>query len=107
MAKLELYRTNEALDDISNAVDYFLEIDPDVAETFYASLKEAEKLLLNNPRIGSPRTYDNPRLVGMRMFRVSNFEKYLIFYQESDDRLEIIRVLHGARDIHAEFDSEF
>lgn len=103
MAISHLYRSKEAMSDIGSAIDYLAEIDPDVAEAFYTSLKGAEQLLLTNPKIGSPRSWDNPRLAGMRMFRISKFEKYLIFYREHDDRLEVIRVLHGARDIHAEF----
>lgn len=40
----------------------------------------------------------------LRRWRVQDFENYLIFYRVFDDRIEIVRVLHGARDIEAALD---
>ena len=45
-------------------------------------------------------THDKIELAGLRMLRISKFEKYLIFYRPVPEGTEIIRVLHGARDIH-------
>jgi plasmid stabilization system protein ParE len=33
------------------------------------------------------------------MFSVSGFDKMLILYRSIEDRIEILRVLHGARDL--------
>jgi toxin ParE1/3/4 len=33
------------------------------------------------------------------MWLVKGFEKYLIFYRTTDELVEIVRVLHAARDI--------
>ena len=35
----------------------------------------------------------------IRQWRVKDFKEYLIFYRIQDDRVEILRVLHGARDL--------
>jgi toxin ParE1/3/4 len=35
----------------------------------------------------------------MRRFRVKEFENYLIFYLSRENGIEVIRVLHAARDI--------
>jgi toxin ParE1/3/4 len=48
----------------------------------------------------------NPRLAGLRVGRVEGFEKHLIFYRPGDDGVEIIRVLHGARDIDSVLDED-
>jgi toxin ParE1/3/4 len=53
--------------------------------------------LAETPRIGQPVEDLAPRL---RRFPVGN---YLIFYQISDRGINIVRVLHGARDIEALF----
>lgn len=35
----------------------------------------------------------------MRMLAIEDFENYLLFYLEREDCVDVIRVLHGARDI--------
>ena len=54
-------------------------------------------LLASNPEMGELR----PELsAGLRAFTVGN---YVIFFRQSSKRIEIARVLHGARDIQAIF----
>lgn len=40
-------------------------------------------------------------LVKLRSF---TFKNYVIFYQPATDGIEVLRVLHGARDVHRVFD---
>lgn len=61
------------------------------------ALEDAAGRLLATPRIGAERPFG--RIEGLRMWRVPGFEKHLIFYRETADGIEIIRVLHGARDL--------
>ncbi len=58
------------------------------------------------PGIGERRESRNPRLHGLRIWRVEGFENHLIFYRPADDGIEIVRVLHGARDIDRIFAEE-
>ena len=46
-----------------------------------------------------PYEHEHPTLAGVRVFPVSRFKKYLVFYRPVADGIEILRVLHGARDI--------
>jgi len=47
------------------------------------------------------------QLRSVRTFRVSErFDKFLIFYQPHRDRIEILRVLHGAQDLVTLFQRE-
>ena len=48
----------------------------------------------------------NPRLEGLRVWRIQGFEKHLIFYRPVADGIEIVRVLHGARDLDRLLESE-
>ena len=38
--------------------------------------------------------------------RIKGFENHLIFYRPSEDGVDIIRVLHGARDIEKVFEED-
>ena len=35
----------------------------------------------------------------IRQWRIKNFKDYLIFYKVQEERVEVLRVLHGARDL--------
>ena len=49
--------------------------------------------------LGSPRQLRDPHLKGMRARPVAGFRKALPFDLTFDDAVEVVRVLHGARDI--------
>jgi plasmid stabilization system protein ParE len=51
------------------------------------------------PAIGSPRYADIPIVHGVRMLPIKDFENYLRFCLEHQDFVDVIRVLHGTRDI--------
>lgn len=55
--------------------------------------------LLEAPLKGSPRRFRHARLAELRQWPVSGFERVLIFYRWTDYGIEVLRVLHGARDI--------
>lgn len=68
-----------------------------VAERFYAALKGTFHNLLENPGHGRRFESANPALVGVRVWLVHGFP-FLVYYREVDDGIEIVHVLHGARD---------
>ncbi len=68
---------------------------------FYDVAAQAFEQLAMMPEMGSPRTFRNPALAGLRLWRIPSFERYLIFYRPIQDGIEVIRVLHSARDIDA------
>jgi toxin ParE1/3/4 len=51
-----------------------------------------------NPGMGAPLSLRSPKLAGLRKWRVSGFEKFLIFYLPRPDSVSILRVLHAAQD---------
>lgn len=98
-------RTPRARRDILDQAEYLaLEGGIDVAERYLDALEQAEQSLLDTPGLGAERTFG--RIEGLRMWRVPGFEKHLIFYRETADGIEIIRVLHGARDLAGLFDDD-
>ena len=78
---------------------------PQASVRFLQAAQRTFDLLVEMPRIGAPRDYDNPELTGMRFWPVPRFRKYLIFYRVTGERIEIVRVLHGSQNIQAIFDS--
>ena len=51
------------------------------------------------PSVGRSYRVQSPRAQGMQVWRVEGFERYLILYRAGESQIEIVRVLHGSRDI--------
>ena len=66
---------------------------------FFEAAHETFKTLLDMPGMGKSRQVENPRIKSVRQWSVSGFEKMLIFYQIVPFGIDIVRVLHGERDI--------
>ncbi len=73
---------------------------PAAAARFIDAFKSSVELLSQMPEIGRAR----PDLgaLEIRSWRVKGFRRYLIFYEALPDRVRLLRVLHGARDLQAE-----
>ena len=69
-----------------------------MAERYLASVDETCALLVTQPQSGI--LYDSriARLNGMRRFPKKGFAKYLLFYLPRFGGIDVMRVLHGARD---------
>jgi toxin ParE1/3/4 len=72
---------------------------PEAADRLLDAVEDALALLLESPRAGSPREFLSPRAHGMRSWALHGFESYLSFYRVVEDDIEIVRLLHGARDL--------
>ena len=75
----------------------------ETAERFLDSVSNTLEELARMPRMGVLRRFRNPSFGDVRMWRVKDFRKYLIFYRLLGDGIEVLRVLHGARDIESLF----
>ena len=92
--------------DLDEHAEFIARDNLEAAGRFYDAAAEAFDRLAVLPEMGSPRTFRNPALAGLRMWRIPNFERYLIFYRPIQDGIEVIRVLHAARDIGAILEQE-
>ena len=68
---------------------------------FLVAAHETFALLSTQPQMGWPLRLRNPRLASLRVFRISGFEKMLVLYRPMSSGVEIVRVLHGSRDLIA------
>jgi toxin ParE1/3/4 len=64
---------------------------------------ETFKNLAITPGLGRPHKFRNSELKGVRSWRVSGFDNYLIFYRLIPEGVQVLHVYHGARDIEALF----
>ena len=94
----------QAREDLNELADHLAMDSIDVAERFIAAVESAFAFLAETPGAGARREYVSPALSGLRMWSIHGFEKHLIFYREHDNALDVIRVLHSARDIEAIFE---
>ena len=56
--------------------------------------------------MGKVTEYRSPFPAAIRMFRLKRFSKHLVFYRPLENGIEVIRVLHGARDIESLFEAQ-
>jgi toxin ParE1/3/4 len=70
------------------------------ADRWVERLDEQFRLLVAQPMMGRARDELEP---GVRSFP---FGRYVVFYVPLDDGIDVVRVLHGARDIDAVFNPE-
>lgn len=91
----------QANQDVDEAVAFYLgEGAEQAALAFIDALEEAYVHIRQMPASGSPRYAHELNLPGLRCWPL-NRHPYLIFYVETEDRIDVWRVLHGQRDIPA------
>jgi toxin ParE1/3/4 len=76
----------------------------DVSDKFLAAAEETFKQLAQTPKMGRVCEFYNLNLANVRQQPIKEFRNYLVFYRTTDADVEILRVLHGRRDIDAILD---
>ena len=92
----------KADDDLDQRAYYFAtKAGPELGHRFLLAAHETFSLLATQPEMGWHARLKNPLLASLRVFRVSGFEKMLVLYHPSPQGIEILRVVHGSRNIAA------
>ena len=74
---------------------------PELGHRFLVAAHDTFALLAAQPNMGWHSHLKHPALKQLRVFRVSGFEKILILYLPLLDGVEILRVVHGSRNLQA------
>jgi toxin ParE1/3/4 len=85
--------------DVDEAGAFIAQDNLDAALRFYDAVEKTYREIREHPKRWARYELNHPRLQELRKRSVIGFNKYLIFYRIDADMVEIIRVLHGARDI--------
>ena len=97
--RLPVFWERHAEVDLTEHILHLLDERPTAAGRFVDAVEGAFQRLSEMPEVGTRRTFKSPRLRDVRVWPVPGFEKYLVFYRITPERVEVIRVLHGARDL--------
>ena len=79
--------------DIAEVWEHIAEDSLAAADLWVDQLSEQFRLLATQPLMGRARSELSPRL------RSFPFGRYVIFYEPLDDGLDVVRLLHSARDV--------
>lgn len=100
---MAITRRLRAIEDLEEIVDYLAQHSPPAAFRFIdaveASLARLERFTL----LGRACRFRDPSLQDVRRRHVDGWKQYAIYYRPADDGIEVLRVLHAARDAGAMF----
>ena len=91
--------------DLDDAIDYLRGESPELALRFARQVAASAAAVARFPGMCA-RTSLGSRLADVRRWTVHGFPAYVIFYRPIEDGIEVVRVLHGARDIEALFEAD-
>ena len=105
MARSRVDKRPQAIRDLVEVASHLAEESgsDDLAFRFLDAAEASFKQLTTMPAMGVARKFRDPDLEGVRMWRITGFESYLTFYRPNERGVEIIRVIHGSRDIEELF----
>ena len=86
--------------DIADIWDYIAEDSLAQADAWVDRLDAKLRLLATQPMLGRPRDELSPGL------RSLPFGRYVIFYAALSDGIDVVRLLHSARDVDAVFEDD-
>jgi toxin ParE1/3/4 len=71
----------------------------DVARRFVDAVQKSLKEVARMPRMGSRKEFSDPALADARSWWVEGFPNHLIYYLPLEDGIDVLAILHGARDV--------
>jgi toxin ParE1/3/4 len=105
MAAARAHKTPRAKLDLEECAIYLAgHASVEVALRFLECAETTFGILAEHSGFGRQLQFKRPELEGLRSFRVQGFENHLVFYLPRDFGIEVVRVLHGARDLEAIFE---
>ena len=95
-------KAHQDLDD--QAYYLAMEASTDVGHRFLVAAHETLALLATQPEMGWRFRLKRPALAELRAFRVRGFERMLMLYLPRADGVDVLRVVHGSRNLQALFE---
>ena len=96
----EIIKLARATDDLAEIWDYIAEDSEAQADLFIDTLDRKLQLLAEQPNLGRSR---GELAENMRSFPIG---RYVIFYIVMPSCIQVVRVLHGARDLASLFEAD-
>lgn len=99
----EVKKRPQVIRDLIEIATYLAEDNLSLSDRFLAAAEETFKQLARMPETGRVCQVTSSKLVNIRQQPIKGFKNYLVFYSFIES-VEILRVIHGARDIPAILD---
>jgi toxin ParE1/3/4 len=96
--------TPRALQDVADLAVYIGRNNATAAGNFLDAFDRLCEMVSQWPETGAPVRFANPRLAGLRVLRLPAFPNHLVFYLPAGESIQVVRVLHGSRDLDAIFE---
>lgn len=106
MSRLVTQRPRARLDILEQFVYFGEQAGVELAERYLAAIDATCRQLVIHPYSGTLYDSGIERLTGLRRYPVIGFDKYLIFYLRRKHGIEVIRILHGARNLASLFSED-
>jgi toxin ParE1/3/4 len=99
---LTLSLSDAAASDILDQMDWYeQQADIRLGSRWERSVYLSLLRLVRYSHLGPLCSFKSVELRGIRRLPVAEFQKHLIFYRVESDRLVILRIVHGARDLES------
>jgi toxin ParE1/3/4 len=95
---MPIQKKSQAMADLIEIADYIAADNLEAAHAFLDAVEVTCAFIASLPSVGRTFRFQSPAAEGMRVWRVEGFERYLIVYRDLEYRIDIVRVLHTARD---------
>lgn len=89
--------------DVDDIADFIATGSIDAALRFYQAARDAFNLLAEFPGAGGRTAMADPDFAELRTWPITGFRNYLVCYLPRADGVEVLRVIHGARDVYRVF----
>ncbi|MEL7509528.1 MAG: type II toxin-antitoxin system RelE/ParE family toxin [Cyanobacteria bacterium J06554_1] len=93
-----------ASQDIDEHYSFIHQANPDAALRFFDAVRATIAQIARMPSIGNVYTTQHSELQGIRQLAVKGFKRYLIFYLDRDETIEVVRILYASQDISSILD---
>ena len=95
----EIRKKPQAERDIEECFVYIGEDNLDIAVHFLVAVEDSIEFISKNPFIGKSCEFKDSKIKNIRMMLVKDFHNYQIYYTIHEEIIEVIRLLHGARNL--------
>jgi toxin ParE1/3/4 len=96
---MNLHYATAALVDMDSIAENIQTNSSRTALRFLEAVESTADRLLTFPEVGAVLESDDPELQDLRVCLVTGFEKHLLFYRIKGERVIVVRILHGHRDL--------
>lgn len=94
-----------AVNDLEEITRYIDQANPEAAIAVREDILSSAQVLGMHPGLGIRPRFSSSKFAGVRFLPASRYSSYLLFYRELTDEVEVLRVLHGSRNLPSLFQS--